>query len=80
MNVFNEWHAANTSKKIRAVRRSNAKEGIYTAKKAAYGYKIGADKRRTPVIDEETAPIDKTYLEMYASGMSPVENLGNTES
>ena len=71
MNVFNEWHAANTSKKIRAVRRSNAKEGIYTAKKASYGYKIGTDKKRAPVIDEETAPIVKRIFEMYASGMSP---------
>lgn len=57
MNVFNEWHAANTSKKIRAVKRANAKEGIYTAKKASYGYKMGTDKKRTPVIDEEAAPV-----------------------
>ena len=71
MNVFNEWHAANTSKKIRAVRLSNAKEGIYTAKKASYGYKMGTDKKRVPVIDEETAPIVKRIFEMYASGMSP---------
>lgn len=71
MNVFNEWHAANTRKKIRAVRRSNAKEGIYTAKKASYGYKMGTDKKRAPVIDEETAPIVKRIFEMYASGMSP---------
>ena len=71
MNVFNEWHAANTSKKIRAVRCSNAKEGIYTAKKASYGYKMGTDKKRAPVIDEETAPIVKRIFEMYASGMSP---------
>lgn len=31
MNVFNEWHAANTSKKIRAVLKSNAREGKYHA-------------------------------------------------
>lgn len=71
MNVFNEWHAANTSKKIRAVKRSNAREGIYTAKKASYGYKMGTDKKRAPVIDEETAPVVKRIFEMYASGISP---------
>ena len=71
MNVFNEWHAANTSKKIRAVKRSNAQEGIYTANKAAYGYIMGTDKKRTPVIDEETAPIVRRIFEMYASGVSP---------
>ena len=47
------------------------KEGIYTAKKASYGYKMGTDKKRAPVIDEETAPIVKRIFEMYASGMSP---------
>lgn len=71
MNVFNEWHAANTSKKIRAIKRANAKEGIYTAKKASYGYKMGTDKKRAPVIDEETAPIVRRIFEMYASGTSP---------
>ena len=73
MNVFNEWHAANTSKKIRAVKRANAKEGIYTAKKASYGYKMGTDKKRAPVIDEETAPTVRRIFEMYASGISPMK-------
>ena len=73
VNIFNEWHAANTSKKIRAVKKAHAKEGIYTAKKAAYGYKIGTDKKRTPVIDEETAPIVRRIFEMYASGISPIK-------
>lgn len=82
MNVFNEWHAANTSKKIRAVRRANAKEGIYTAKKASYGYKMGTDKKRAPVIDEETAPIVRRIFEMYASGLSPnkISEVLNLES
>ena len=71
MNIFNEWHAANTSKKIRAVRRSNALAGIYSAKKATYGYLKGTDKKRTPVIDEETAPIVRRIFELYASGTSP---------
>lgn len=71
MNVFNEWHAANTSKKIRAVRKNNALAGIYSAKKATYGYLKGTDKKRTPIIDEETAPVVRRIFEMYASGMSP---------
>jgi len=71
MNVFNEWHAANTSKKIRAVKRANAQEGIYTAKKAIYGYIMGTDKKRAPVIDEDVAPNVVRIFEMYASGISP---------
>lgn len=38
MNVFNEWHAANTSKKIRAIKRTHAIEGIYSGSKPPYGY------------------------------------------
>lgn len=69
MNVFNEWHAANTSKKIRAVKKANAQQGIYTANKAAYGYVMGTDAKRAPVINEETAPIVRRIFETYASGV-----------
>ena len=69
MNVFNEWYAANTSKKIRAVKKANAQQGIYTAKKAAYGYIMGTDEKRAPIIDEDVAPVVVRIFEMYASGM-----------
>ena len=65
------WRVLGIDKKILAVKRANAKEGIYTAKKASYEYRMGTDKKRAPVIDEETAPIVKRIFEMYASGMSP---------
>lgn len=52
MNVFNEWHAANTSKKIRSVFEMKAKMGIYMTTYAAYGYKKGNDERRLPIFDE----------------------------
>ncbi len=71
MNVFNEWHAANTSKKLRAVWKAKAKEGVFHAKKAAYGYIKGTDKKRTLIIDEEVAPIVVRIFEMFASGISP---------
>ncbi len=56
VNLFNEWHAASTSKKIRAVMQTKAKQGKYTASIAAYGYLAGEDELRRPVIDENTAP------------------------
>ena len=68
VNLFNEWHAANTSKKIRAVKKSNAAEGIYTANKAIYGYTMGTDKKRTPVIDEEAAVIVRRIFECMRRG------------
>ena len=36
INIFNEWHAASTSKKIRAVMASNAKQGKYRLSRRRY--------------------------------------------
>lgn len=71
MNVFNEWHAANTSKKIRAVIEANAKEGIYRCTYAPYGYIKGTDAKRLPAIDPEAAAYVRRIFEMRASGISP---------
>lgn len=71
MNVFNEWHAANTSKKIRAVLKANAKDGKYHPRKAPYGYVKGTDEKKTPIIDEEAAEVVKRIFEMRSRGMSP---------
>ena len=71
MNVFNEWHAANTSKKIRTVLKANAREGKYHARKAPYGYVKSDTEKKTPVIDEEAAAVVKRIFEMRASGLSP---------
>lgn len=70
MNVFNEWHAANTSKKVRAVREANARAGRYQAAFAPYGYIAGTDEKRTLIIDEEVAPVVRKIFELYASGLS----------
>lgn len=70
MNVFNEWHAANTSKKLRAVFESNAKSGKYMTTFCAYGYEKGTDENFTPVIDPYAADIVRRIFEMRASGMN----------
>ncbi len=69
MNVFNEWHSANTSKKIRAVMETNAKAGIYMARHAPYGYVKGTDEKKLPVIDEPAASVVRRIFEMRASGV-----------
>ena len=71
MNVFNEWHAANTSKKNRAVFEARAKAGHYMSWRAPYGYIVGTDEKRLPVIDEPAATIVRRIFEMRASGVSP---------
>ncbi len=68
MNVFNEWHAANTSKKLRAVFESNARSGKYKTNYPPYGYLKGTDKNCTPVVDPYSAGIVRRIFEMRAAG------------
>ena len=68
MNVFNEWFAANTSKKLRAVFESNARSGKYKTTFAAYGYVKGDDANFTPQIDPEAAEVVRRIFKMRAAG------------
>lgn len=70
MNLFNEWHAANTSKKIRAVMVSNAKQGKYHAPIAPFGYLVGDTEDRLPVVDETNAPYVRMMYKMRSEGAS----------
>lgn len=70
MNVFNEWHAANTSKKIRAVLEASQRSGKYTNWNYPYGYKAGDDENRTAVIDEQAAAVVRRIYDMRLRGDS----------
>lgn len=70
MNVFNEWHAANTSKKIRAVLEAKWQAGKYTSWAYPYGYKASTDENRTAVIDEIAAKIVRRIYDMRLQGNS----------
>jgi DNA invertase Pin-like site-specific DNA recombinase len=71
MNVFNEWHAANTSKKIKAVIEANAKAGKYRTTFAPYGYIKGDDENSLPVIDPEAAEVIKRIFTLRSQGVTP---------
>ena len=71
VNLFNEWHAASTSKKIKAVIEANAKAGKYRTTCAPFGYTKGDDPNHLPVIEPDAAPIVRTIFEMRARGISP---------
>ena len=71
VNLFNEWHAASTSKKIRAVVEANAKAGKYRTTFAPYGYVKGDDENHLPVVDEPAASVVRRIFEMRSQGVSP---------
>ena len=70
-NLFNEWYARDTSKKIRAVFRAKAASGKTLCTKAPYGYRIGKEGEPNYVIDEEAAEVVKRIFRMCADGMGP---------
>ena len=77
MNVFNEWHSANTSKKLRAVFEANAKAGKYKSTVPTYGYLKGDDKKHTPVIEPQGAAVVRRIFEMRAAGNN-IRTIANT--
>jgi len=71
MNVFNEWHSANTSKKIRAVLEASQRAGKYTSGWYPYGYVVGNDAKRSAIIDEPAAKVVRRIFDMRLQGYTP---------
>ena len=69
-NIFNEWYAAQTSKKIRAVQKAKADNGERVSSTVPYGYKKDKDNPKQWVIDEPAAKIVKYIYQLYLDGVS----------
>ena len=72
-SIFNEWYAAQTSKKIRAVNELKASQGRRVASAVAYGYKkIEGDKEQW-YIDEPAAQIVRKIFALCLAGKGPTQ-------
>ena len=71
-NVFNEWYARDTSKKIRAVVQSKYAKGERYNGSAPYGY-IWDKKAKTLIVDQETAPVVKQIYAWCMEGYGPTQ-------
>ena len=72
-NIFNEWYAAQTSKKIRAVWKSKADKGERIAAAIPYGYIKSQDDPKQWVIDEEAAKVVRYIFELTLEGLGPMK-------
>lgn len=70
-NLFNEWFARDTSKKIRAVIKAKAERGERISTQVPYGYKRDPNVKGHLLIDEETAPVVKMMFDLCAAGNGP---------
>lgn len=69
-NIFNEWYAAQTSKKIRAVWQSKAAKGERVSAVVPYGYKKESKDSKQWVIDEPAAAIVRYIFSLFLDGIS----------
>ena len=68
-NVFNEWYARDTSKKIRAVFKAKGNSGKHLTTNPPFGYKKDPDDKDKWIIDEEAATTVRRIFEMFANGV-----------
>ena len=73
MNIFNEWYAKNTSKKIRAVVRAKGESGKRVGTAIPYGYIKNPDNPGQLMIDEEAAKVVRYIYELCICGKGPTQ-------
>ena len=72
-NLFNNFYARDTSKKIRAVMRSKGNAGEHLCTNPPYGYrKDPADKKKW-IVDEEAAEVVKRIFDLCIAGKGPMQ-------
>lgn len=67
-NVFNEWYARDTSKKIRAVFKAKGNSGKHLSTNPPFGYKKDPDDKDKWIIDDEAAATVRRIFQMYVDG------------
>jgi len=72
-NIFNEWYAAQTSKKIRAVWKSKADKGERVASAVPFGYKKSDDNPKQWIVDEPAAKTVTRIFELCIEGLGPTK-------
>ena len=72
-NIFNEWYAAQTSKKIRAVQKAKADNGERVSASIPYGYKKSPDNPKQWIIDEPAAEVVRYIYKLCLEGLGPTK-------
>lgn len=72
-NIFNEWYAEQTSKKIKAVWKSKADNGERVSSTIPYGYKKSEEDPNQWIIDEPAAKVVQHIYELCLAGLGPMK-------
>lgn len=72
-NLFNDFYARDTSKKIRAVMRAKGNAGEHLCTNPPYGYQKDLADKKKWIVDEEAAEIVKRIFDLCISGKGPMQ-------
>lgn len=72
-NIFNEWYAEQTSKKIKAVWKSKAENGERVSAAVPFGYMKSSDNPKQWIVDEPAAKIVRYIFELCLAGLGPMK-------
>ena len=70
-NIFNEWYASQTSKKVRAVWAMKAANGLRTNFNVPFGYIRDPDDQEKWLIDEPAAEVVRKIFALCLAGKGP---------
>ena len=70
-NLFNDFYARDTSKKIRAVMRSKGNAGEHLCTNPPYGYMKDSDNKKRWLVDETAAEVVKRIFALCLDGYGP---------
>jgi DNA invertase Pin-like site-specific DNA recombinase len=74
VNLFNDFYAKDTSRKIRAVKKAQAERGERVATRAPYGYKKDENNPKSRIVpDEDAAPVVQRIFSLCVGGKGPTQ-------
>lgn len=76
INIFNEFYAKDTSRKIRAVFKSKGQSGKPLSTNPPYGYLKDSEDKNHWVVDEEAAEIVRRVFQLCIEGYGPTQIAG----
>ena len=72
-NIFNEWYAEQTSKKIKAVWKAKADNGERVSAAVPFGYMKSPEDSKQWIIEEPAAKIVRYIFELCIAGLGPMQ-------
>ena len=72
-NLFNDFYARDTSKKIRAVMRAKGNSGEHLCTNPPYGYRKDPEDKKQWIVDEEAAEVVKRIFVLCVDGKGPMQ-------